>query len=315
MDPALAALLRSWTFDPWLIVPLSVAAGLYLRGWRLLHCQMPQRFGIWHLGSFQLGLGMLLLALTSPLEALAEVLLQAHMAQHLVLMMVAPPLLVYSAPTLPLLRGLPHVVLKRGLGPLLASTVWRRLERLLTHPVLGWLTFVVTTVAWHVPALYELALHSHFWHHVQHLCFLSTGMLFWWPVLQPWPSRPRWPRWAMIPYLLLADIQNTALSAALVFSERILYPTYLTVPRLWGISALDDQAAAGVMMWVPGSLVYLVPAGLLVMQLCGRIGNAHSLVAAPPQAQGAPALPPLDHQHRQLTSRDRRSNAAPRSKP
>ena len=128
--------------------------------------------------------------------------------------------------------------------------------------MLGWLAFAVATVAWHVPALYELALHSHFWHHVQHLCFLSTGLLFWWPVLQPWPSRPRWPRWAMIPYLLLADIQNTALSAALVFSERILYPTYLTVPRLWGISALDDQTAAGVMMWVPGSLAYLVPSGV-----------------------------------------------------
>ena len=71
----------------------------------------------------------------------------------------------------------------------------------------------------------------------------------------------------MIPYLLLADIQNTALSAALVFSERLLYPTYLTVPRLWGISALDDQVAAGIIMWVPGSFAYLVPAGLLVMQL------------------------------------------------
>ena len=107
MDPALAALLRLWTFDPWLIVPLSVAAGLYLRGWWRLHCQRPQRFGVWRLGSFQLGLGTLLLALASPLEALAEVLLQAHMAQHLVLMMVAPPLLVYGAPPLPLLRGLP----------------------------------------------------------------------------------------------------------------------------------------------------------------------------------------------------------------
>jgi cytochrome c oxidase assembly factor CtaG len=71
----------------------------------------------------------------------------------------------------------------------------------------------------------------------------------------------------MIPYLLLADIQNTALAAALVFAERILYPTYLTVPRVWGISALDDQAAAGVIMWVPGSLAYLVPVGWLVMQL------------------------------------------------
>jgi cytochrome c oxidase assembly factor CtaG len=294
MDPALAALLRSWTLDSWLIVSLGMTAGLYLRGWWLLHCQMPQRFGGWHLGSFQLGLATLLLALASPLEALAKVSLQAHMAQHLVLMMVAPPLLVYGAPTLPLLRGLPHVVLKRGLGPLLAWTVWRRLQRVLTHPVLGWLTFVIATMVWHVPALYELALHSHFWHHVQHLCFLSTGLLFWWPVLQPWPSRPRWPRWAMIPYLLLADIQNTALSAVLVFAERVLYPTYLTVPRVWGITALDDQATAGVMMWVPGSLAYLVPVGLLVIQLCGRIGNAHGLLApaaaqvAPPYADGRP---------------------------
>jgi cytochrome c oxidase assembly factor CtaG len=163
--------------------------------------------------------------------------------------------------------------------------------------VLAWLAFVVATLAWHVPALYELALQSHFWHHVQHLCFLSTGVLFWWPVVQPWPSRPRWPRWAMIPYLLLADIQNTALSAALIFSERVLYPTYLTVPHVWGISALDDQAAAGVIMWVPGSLAYLVPVGLLVMQICGRIGNANGFLTPLPRGQGAPTLPHLDRQH------------------
>jgi len=267
MDPALAALLRSWTFDPWLIVPLGGAAGLYLRGWWLLHGQRPQRFRGRHLASFYLGLCLLLLALVSPLETLATVLLQAHMAQHMVLMMVVPPLLVYGAPFLPLLRGLPLVVYKSGLGVLRAWTVWRQFALLLTHPGFAWLAFVGATLAWHVPALYELALRSHFWHHVQHLCFLSTGLLFWWPILQPWPSRSRWPRWAMIPYLLLADIQNTALAATLVFSERLLYPTYHTVPRVWGISALDDQAAAGVIMWVPGSLAYLVPVGLLVMQL------------------------------------------------
>lgn len=267
MDPVLAALLRSWTVDPWLIISLSTAAGLYLRGWWRLHSQRPQCFRGRHLGSFYLGLGLLWLALASPLEALAAVLLQAHMVQHLVLMMVAPPLLVYGAPTVPLLRGLPPMVLKRGRRLLRAWTVWRRLGRTLTHPALGWLAFVGATLAWHVPTLYELALHSHVWHHVQHGCFFSTGLLFWWPVLQPWPSRPRWPRWAMIPYLLLADIQNTALSATLVFAERLLYPTYLTVPRVWGISALDDQIAAGVLMWVPGSLAYLVPLGVLVMQL------------------------------------------------
>ena len=81
----------------------------------------------------------------------------------------------------------------------------------------------------------------------------------------------------MIPYLLLADIQNTALSAALVFSERILYPTYLAVPRVWDISAFDDQAAAGVIMWVPGSLIYLVPVGLLVVQLLNTPRTQHPL--------------------------------------
>ena len=117
------------------------------------------------------------------------------------------------------------------------------------------------------PVLYELALRSEFWHEVQHVFFLSTGLLFWWPVVQPWPSRLRWPRWTMIPYLLFADIQNTALSAFLIFSERVLYPTYAAVPRLWGISALDDQAAAGAIMWVPGSVIFLIPVAVVAIRL------------------------------------------------
>ena len=102
---------------------------------------------------------------------------------------------------------------------------------------------------------------------MQHVFFLSTGLLFWWPVVQPWPSRLRWPQWAMIPYLLFADIQNTALSAFLIFSERVLYPTYAAVPRLWGITALDDQAAAGAIMWVPGSVIFLIPVAVLAIRL------------------------------------------------
>jgi cytochrome c oxidase assembly factor CtaG len=129
------------------------------------------------------------------------------------------------------------------------------------------LGFTVSNVAWHVPALYELALRSEFWHAVQHICFFGTGLLFWWPVVQPWPSRSRWPRWTMIPYLLFADIQNTALSAFLIFSERVLYPSYAAVPRLWGISVLDDQAAAGAIMWVPGSVIFLVPVAVLSIRL------------------------------------------------
>src|SRR4029077_21217322 len=116
------------------------------------------------------------------------------------------------------------------------------------------------------PRLYELGLHSQAWHRVEHACFFWAAVAFWWPVIGVWPSHPVWPRWGMIPYLLLADLVNTGLSAVLSFSDHVLYPTYQLAPRLWGISALDDQAAAGAIMWVPGSIAFLVPAMLLGMR-------------------------------------------------
>jgi cytochrome c oxidase assembly factor CtaG len=189
------------------------------------------------------------------------------MIQHLALMMAVPPLLLLGAPILPLLRGLPRPVLQYGLSHVFGSPALQKVAHFFTHPLFCLFAFTVSNVAWHVPTLYELALRSEFWHDTQHICFLGTGLLFWWPVVQPWPSRPRWPQWAMIPYLLLADIQNTALSAFLIFSERVLYPTYATVPRLWGISVLDDQAAAGAIMWVPGSVIFLVPVAVLAIRL------------------------------------------------
>ena len=261
------ALLQSWALDPWLIALLVIACAIYGRGWWWLHNRRPERFGIREFFAFQAGLLVLFLALASPLDALAELLLQVHMIQHLVLMMVVPPLLLLGAPILPLLRGWPRTLLQSVIRPLFASAALQRLGLFLTHPLVCLLAFTVSNVAWHVPSLYELALRSEFWHEVQHVCFLSTGLLFWWPVVQPWPSRLRWPRWTMIPYLLFADIQNTALSAFLIFSERVLYPTYATVPRLWGISVLDDQAAAGAIMWVPGSVIFLIPVGVLAIRL------------------------------------------------
>ncbi|HSE84679.1 MAG TPA: cytochrome c oxidase assembly protein [Candidatus Binatia bacterium] len=266
-DSIIPGVFESWTLDPWIITPLLLTAGIYLRGWRELHRRLPRRFAVWRLIAFHAGLLTLFLALASPLHLLAERLLQFHMIQHLLLMMVVPPLLWLGAPILPLLRALPRPVLQRGLGPFFASTALQRLAHFLTHPIVCLVAFIVSNVAWHVPALYELALRSEFWHNVQHVCFLGTGLLFWWPVVQPWPSRLRWPQWTMIPYLLIADIQNTALSAFLIFSERVLYPNYAAVPRLWGISVLDDQAAAGAIMWVPGSVIFLVPVAVLAIRL------------------------------------------------
>src|SRR5262249_13530119 len=138
--------------------------------------------------------------------------------------------------------------------------------RRLTHPIVCWLTFTIASLTWHAPALYELALRSPFWHEVEHLCFLGAALLFWWPVIQPWPSRAQAPRLAMIPYLFLADFQNTALAAFLIFYERVVYPSYAAAPRLLNISPLEDQAAAGAVMWIPGSAVFLIPIGLLIVK-------------------------------------------------
>ena len=261
------AILSSWTVDPALFLAVLIAAAIYARGWLDLHRQMPERFTPWRLASFFAGLGTLVVAAASPLDAFAGLLLQVHMLQHLLLMTIAPPLILLGAPPVPLLRGLPTAIVKNALGPFIGWGALRRMAEFLSHPVVCWMCMALATWLWHLPAPYQLALRSPVWHGVEHACFLAAGLLFWWPVVQPWPSVPRWPRWAMIPYLLLADIQNTALAALLTFSDRVLYPIYASVPRLNGIAPLDDQAAAGVLMWVPMSIVYLLPAAVITARL------------------------------------------------
>src|SRR5262249_52979070 len=136
------------------------------------------------------------------------------------------------------------------------------------------------TWIWHVPAFYEAALRSDSWHYLEHVTFVVSGLLFWWPVVQPYPSRPQCSRWLLIPYLLLADLLSTPLAALLTYSGSVLYPHYLQAPRLMGISAREDQAVAGLLMWIVGSLAYLVPLVWIAGQaLYGR--GARSLGSRP----------------------------------
>jgi cytochrome c oxidase assembly factor CtaG len=269
MNPLAETIFRSWKPDYETLAVLLLACAIYARGWWRLRRLRPQRFGVARLASFLSGIAAILLAIASPLDAFADLLLTAHMVQHLLLLMVAPPLLLYGAPYLPILRGLPAHALKHGVGPFLASPGLQWFGRKLTHPLVCWLAFTITSLTWHAPKFYELALRSPFWHEVEHLCFLGAALLFWWPVIQPWPSRAQWPRWAMIPYLFLADFQNTALAAFLIFCDRVIYPSYAAAPRLLNLSPLEDQAAAGAVMWVPGSVAYLIPIGLLIIQSLG----------------------------------------------
>jgi len=258
--------LAAWSFAPAVVVPVLAAATLYWRGWRTLSLRMPERFDTRRPVAFMAGLATIALALCSPLDGLGHDLLQAHMVQHLLLMVVAPPLLWLGAPVAPVLLGLPRAA-RRAVAFGLAARPVRRLSAVLAHPGVGWIAFVVAFWLWHVPALYELALRSDVWHHVEHLCFFGTAMLFWRPVILAWPARSPWPRWAMVPYLVLAEFQNTTLAAILTFSDRVIYPAYESVSRLSGPSPLQDQSLAGVIMWVPGSVAFLLPTLWLVVTL------------------------------------------------
>ncbi len=278
------AALLSWTFEPGAIFGLFVAALLYVRGWLRLRHQAPARFGPRQLVFYLSGLFCIFIAICSPLDAFARFLLSVHMVQHLLLTMVAPPLLLLGNPFLPTLSGLPRSVRVEALGPFLVWPPLKRLGAFLVHPAFAWSAFIVSNVGWHLPALYDLALRDQTWHQIEHACFLGTAILFWWPVVHPWPSRPHWPQWAAIPYLLLADLQNTALAGFISFYGKILYPTYAAAPRISGLSALDDQAAAGAIMWVPGSIAFILPAGLIAIRTLGpeRRGPTRPPTKPPP---------------------------------
>ncbi len=276
----------SWSLPLFATFSLLLCGVVYFRGWRRIRLTRPSQFPPWRLWCFLGGLFIVWFALASPLDSLSGLLLVVHMTQHLLLMSVAPPLIVAAAPAVPLLRGLPRMFIREGLGPFFATAPFRALEGLLKSRLFAWIAMNVAFLAWHVPAAYDLALRYRGIHEAEHASFLLTSILFWWPILSPWPTVYKGTRWLLLPYLLSADIINTALSAALCFAGRVVYPVYADAPRLFGFSALEDQVAAGALMWVVGSLFFLVPVMVItVQQLSSRRRSAR---VEPGQVRAAP---------------------------
>ena len=273
MPPSIQAGLQSWTIPVWPTLAAILAAGVYLRGWLHLRTASANVIPAWRALSFFLGLFLIWVAVGSPLAAFDEEMLTVHMVQHLLLMTIAPPLVLAGAPVMPLLHGLPRQFVQSILGPLLRRPAVQWIGRTLSEPAFGWLAAAGALVGWHVPSAFTLALHSEGWHVVEHATFLAAGFLFWWPVVQPWPSVPVWPRWTMLPYLFSATLPCDMLSAFLAFCDRVVYPPYLSTPRPFGISALEDQQCAGALMWTCVTFVYLVPATMLTLQLLAAWGS------------------------------------------
>ena len=260
-------LLHAWSWPALPLAGLLLTTGIYLRGWQLARRTRPLELPVWRTVCFLAGITALWIAIASPIDALDDYLLAAHMIQHFILMSVAPPLIVLGAPIVPLLRGLPRWIIRGPLHGLFASCRVQRLLHTLGSPAIIWVGMNVAYLGWHAPAAFELTFASENWHNMEHLCFFLTSVAFWWIALRPWPSQARWPHWTVIPYLLTADIVNTILSALLTFSGRVLYSTYEHAPRVCSLKPLQDQVAAGSEMWVLNSTVFLIPAFLLTFRL------------------------------------------------
>jgi cytochrome c oxidase assembly factor CtaG len=206
-------------------------------------------------------------AVGSPLGELDDELLSVHMVQHLLLSVVAAPLILLAAPAVPLHHAMPRCVILGGLAPLIRSRSMRAWGRLLTEPALCWSVATAIVIGWHTPSLFQLGLRSHAWHTVEHASFLGSGLLFWWPVVQPWPSQARWPQWSIPLYLFLGTLPCDVLSAFLAFSDRVVYSAYLSAPRHFGLSALQDQECAGAIMWLSVTVAYVIPAAVITTRI------------------------------------------------
>src|ERR1700676_168586 len=181
-----------WSFPAAMTSALLLLALVYARGWLRGRRVAPTAIASLSPGRaflFILGLSALWIAVASPLGAIAHELLSMHMLQHVLFGAIAPPLIWLSAPVLPLLLGLPRWLARRTHSAF-ASGALGALGRLLTHPFTAWLAATLTLIGWHVPAAFESAQQSQSWHWIQNASFFVTGLLFWWPVVQPGPADP-----------------------------------------------------------------------------------------------------------------------------
>lgn len=266
MSPAYQAIFEDWSPPIFLTTMTILTAIVYTRGWFVLRRTRRAQFPDWRLVSFLGGLAILWLSIGSPMDGFADTSLAAHMVEHLLLMSFVPPLLLLGQPSVPLLRGLPRPILRYIAAPLIRMKPLRQFGHFLITPVVAWLLMNFFFLGWHIPAAYDFALEHELVHDLEHICFLFSSILFWWPLIRPWPTTVKPLGWFMLPYLVLADLVNTALSAFLAFCDRPVYAFYLHVPNPFGVDPLTDQVAGAVIMWVIGSLVFLVPVVFLTVQ-------------------------------------------------
>jgi putative membrane protein len=270
VSPGLGAALSYWPFEPAVLIGVAIAAMLYVVG-GVGRSRKPRAGSLvrWREAAFWLGLFSILLALQSPIEMLARQLFWMHMAQHLLLMVVAAPLLAIASPWTRMWRALPlswrrSVARPVFLDPRLAPLRWTYHQ--VSRPAVIWTLAAANLWLWHLPALYDLTLRNHLVHHVEHGLFLGLGLAFWAQVFDQHPFRSPLNTLARASYVFFAMVQSWGLAAVLSFATGPFYAYALLPSRPGGISALTDQQLGGGMMWVPGAVTYSIVFIVLLFQ-------------------------------------------------
>jgi len=246
-----------WTWEPWTIALLLASAALYALGtqaiWRRAGIGVGVRW--WQVAAFGAGLASIAVALLSPVAWLSEILFSVHMTQHEILMLISAPLLVFGMPLTAMLWAFPpgaREAWARWSGRQSITGIWRAV----TAPLVVFLLHGLAIWIWHAPRLYEAALRSTSLHAVEHLSFTLTAALFWWGMVHG-----RYGRMAYgvgVLYVFLTAIHTSVLGALMTISPNVLYPWYGQAGVAWHIDALEDQQLAGLLMWVPSGLVFIV---------------------------------------------------------
>jgi putative membrane protein len=241
----------AWTFEPWVIAGIIVAAGVYTVGLRRMRVPPAK----WRIAAFFAGIAALALTLLSPLHQLGSELFSAHMTQHELLMLIAAPLLVLSEPGTPMLWAFPFSV-RVSLGNAAKWHPVRKSWTAISTPFAAWIIHGVTLWAWHVPVFYQATLDNELVHAAQHATFLGTALLFWWTLVYGRGGRMQYG--AAVAYVFTTAVHTSVLGALLTCSSKLWYPAYIGRTEPWGLSALQDQQLGGLIMWVPAGLVYIV---------------------------------------------------------
>jgi putative copper resistance protein D len=250
--PTLRRVLLDWSFDPLVAVPLVALAVLYLRG-RQRIVQRGHRWPAQRTACFLSGLGAIALALQSPIEGYDTALFSVHVIQHLLLTMVAAPLLALGAPITMLLMTVTAPTRRR-----IVRVVHSLPVKIIGHPLLAWALFTLTLYGLYFSPLFDLALRNPFVHDLVHLHFIAVGLLFWWPVVGVDPTRWRLHHLARVLYVFLMVPFHAFLGVALMNSGHLMAPALADFTRNWGPSPLADQQAGGAIMWGVGDVVSLI---------------------------------------------------------